>query len=416
VKTGLDLNAVRRCFPALARSQHGQPVVFADAPGGTQVPQSVIEAVAGYLRASNANTGGAFDTSRETDELILRARAAGAALLGCAPDEVVFGPNMTTLAFALSRSLARLIEPGDEIVLTVLDHDANIAPWLHVAEERGATVRWVDVRTEDGTLDLDTLDAALSSKARIVAFTLASNALGTVTPAAEIVRRAKERGAIVVGDAVHFAQHRPIDVRTLGVDVLFCSAYKFFGPHLGLMYGRRELLEEWRPYRVRPADDAAPARWETGTLNHEGLAGLVAAIDYLGGIGRSWIPEADASGRAAVVAGLQTVAEYEAGLSSRFLEGLDSLPGVRLFGIGDPRRVSERTPTFALRIGDVHPREAAEALGRRGIFCWEGNYFALAIMERLGLEATGGAVRIGFCHYNTPDEVDRVLMELGRLA
>ena len=263
-----DLSPVRDRFPGLARTRDGRPVVFADAPGGTQVPRSLIDAIAEYLACSNANLGGAFDTSIQTDEVLAEARRAGANLVGGRPEEIAFGQNMTTLSFALSRAVALELSPGDEVVVTVLDHDANVTPWRTAAEGAGATVKVVDVRTEDCTLDLDSLDAALSERTRVVAFTMASNAVGTVTPAAEIVRRVHEAGAVAVADAVHFAQHRLLDVAALGADVVLCSPYKFFGPHLGVMWAKRELLERWRPFKVRPASDEAPDRWETGTLSH----------------------------------------------------------------------------------------------------------------------------------------------------
>ena len=411
-----DLSTLRSRFPALGRDVAGRTVVFADAPGGTQVPASVIEAMTGYLARSNANQGGAFATSEETDRTIHDARRAAADVLGADPREVVFGPNMTTMAFALSRSLARTLGPGDEVVVTRLDHDGNVAPWLAAAEDAGATVRWADLREGDGTLDLRSLDAALSDRTRIVAFTLASNALGTITPAADIARRAREAGAIAIGDAVHFAPHRPVDVRQLQLDVLFCSAYKFYGPHLGLMWARPEHLEAWRPYRVRPAPDHPPDRWETGTLNHEGLAGFRAAVDYLAEVGKECGRPEGEDRRAAVIAGMEAIRLHEGGLTRRFLSGAGDVPGLRLFGIADGRRADERTPTFALRLGDRAPRQVAEELGRRGVFVWDGNYYAVTVMERLGLESSGGAVRIGFCHYNTEDEVDRVLEELRELA
>jgi cysteine desulfurase family protein (TIGR01976 family) len=408
----VDLSSVREGFPGLARERDRRPCVFADAPGGSQVPASVIDAMSGYLRRSNANLGGAFDTSRESDAVVVEARRAAADLLGCDADEVVFGQNTTSLAFHLSRSIARELGPGDEVVVTRLDHDANIAPWRLAAAESGATLRWVDVREEDCTLDLGSLDAALSERTRLVALTAASNAVGTLTPLAEIARRAHAVGAVVVADAVHFAPHGAIDVRALDVDVLFCSAYKFFGPHVGVMFGRRDLLAAWTPARVRPAPDTVPDRWETGTLSHEALAGLVAAVDYLASLGGS-AAEGPAR-RDLLLAAFGAIREHEAGLSARFLEGLPG--GMRLFGVADPGRVHERTPTFALRLGDRHPRQVAEELARRGVFVWDGNYYALELMERLGLEPTGGALRVGFCHYNTQDEVARVLEDLRDLV
>jgi cysteine desulfurase family protein (TIGR01976 family) len=402
----------RSRFPALTRTLDGRPVVFADAPGGTQVPEQVIEAMAGYLRTSNSNAHGAFATSIETDALIAEAHRAAADLLGGDADEVVFGPNATTLLFRISRSIARGLAPGDEVVVTKLDHDANVRPWVMAAADADATVRWVDLLDEDVTLDLDSFDAALSAHTKVVAVTLASNAVGSVTDAAELARRVHERTpGIVVIDAVHAAQHRSIDVRALGADLLVCSPYKIFGPHLGILHGRRELLTSLVPYKVRPAEDDLPWRWETGTQDHEAYAGFVAAVEYIASIAPG------GSRREAVVRAMRdVVAPYEAELSRLFLEGLRSLPDVRLYGISDPARVSERTPTFAVRIGEQHPAETAKALAERGIFVWDGNYYALELMERLGLEETGGAVRIGFCHYNDPGEVARVLEELAAPA
>jgi cysteine desulfurase family protein (TIGR01976 family) len=413
-----DLSSLRDRFPALAREVGGRPAVFADAPGGSQVPGSVIEAMAAYLRSSNANTHGAFATSRETDALIAEAHAAAADLLNADPDEVFFGPNATTLLFQVSRSVARTLRAGDEVVVTRLDHDANIRPWVMAAEDAGASVRWVDVREEDATLDLGSFEGALSERTKVVAFTLASNAVGTITPAAELVRTVRERApaALVACDGVHLAQHRRIDVRALGADLVVVSPYKIFGPHLGICYGRRELLGSLTPYKVRPAPDELPYRFETGTQNHEGFAGWVAAVEYLAEVGRTHGEPTGPSRREAVAAAFGAFAAWERGLAARFLEGARSVPGLRVIGITEPERLDERTPTFAVRLADQHPAETAEALGERGVFVWDGHYYALELMERLGLEPTGGAVRIGFCHYHTPAEVDRVLEELARLA
>jgi len=414
-----DLSLLRGRFPSLSRTIDGHPCVFADAPGGTQVPESVIEAIDAYLRRSNANTGGAFETSRETDEAIAAGRRAAADFMGGDPTEIVFGANTTSLAFSLSRSMAKVLSPGDEIVLTVLDHDANVAPWLAIAREAGAHVRWVDLCEEDCTLDLATLESSLGGRTRIIAFTLASNAVGSITRAADAIRLVRAIAgtqAIVVADAVHLAPHAALDVRSLGVDVAFCSAYKFFGPHLGIMWGRRDRLEEWQPYKVRPASDQVPDRWETGTLAHEAIAGLTAAVEYISDMGRALTPTTGSDRRANVVCGMDSIRQYEQMLSERFLRGLQNLPNIRLYGIADPARVDGRTPTFALRIRDRSPREVAEELGRRGIFVWDGDYYALAVMERLGLQETGGCLRIGFCHYNTIEEVDRVLSELATFS
>jgi len=407
-----ELAHVRSRFPALAREIDGRPAVFVDAPGGSQVPDPVIEAMAGYLRRNNANAHGAFATSQETDRVVADAHRASADLLNADADEVVFGPNATTLLFAISRSVGRTLGPGDEVVVTRLDHDANVRPWVLAAEDAGATVRWVDVREDDVTLDPASFEAALSERTKIVAFTLASNAVGTITPAAELTRLVHERTpAIVACDGVHLAQHRRIDVRAIGADLVVCSPYKIFGPHLGILFGRREVLSSLRPYKVRPAEDALPFAFETGTQNHEGFAGWVAAVEYLVGLG------VGESRRAAVAEVFErAIVPYEAALSERFLDGIRSIGSVRLYGIADRNRLAERTPTFAIRVGEQHPAETAKTLAERGIFVWDGNYYALEIMERLGLQDSGGAVRIGFCHYNTPAEVDRVLEELATLA
>jgi cysteine desulfurase family protein (TIGR01976 family) len=406
----LDVEAIRSRFPALSRTgADGRPLVLADAPGGSQVPDTVIEAVSGHYRRGMSNTHGAFPTSEDTDRVIADARAGAADLTGAEPDEIVVGPNATTLLFHLSRSFAKTLAPGDEVVLTRLDHDANVRPWVLAAADAGATVRWVDVREEDVTVDLDSFDAALSERTKLVAFTLASNAVGTIPPAAELVRRAKAVGAMVVLDGVHFAQHRLLDLHGVGADVIACSPYKFFGPHLGLLAARRSLLETLTPYKLVPSSDEVPERWETGTQNHEGLAGLAAAVEYLSGLGTG------VTRRERLAAAYAAIAEHERDLARRFLEGIAELPGVRLWGIGDLDRLEERTPTFAIRVGSEHPRRTAEALAARGIAVWDGDYYAREIMTRLGLLETGGAVRIGFCHYHTQDEVDRVLEALTEL-
>ena len=387
--------------------------MFADAPGGSQVPDVVVEAMADYLRRSNANAHGAFATSQETDRVVEEAHRAAADLLNADADEVVFGPNATTLLFAISRSIARTLGPGDEVVVTRLDHDANVRPWVLAAEDAGATVRWVDVREDDVTLDAESLAGALSERTKVVAFTLASNAVGTVTPAADLVRIVREgkTGALVACDGVHVAQHRNIDVREIGADLVVCSPYKIFGPHLGILFGRREVLSSLRRYKVRPAEDALPYALETGTQNHEGFAGWIAAVGYLAELGEG------GGRREAVRAAFErAIVPWEAELSRRFLEGIRSIPAVRLYGIGEPERSNERTPTFAIRVADQHPAETAKRLAERGVYVWDGNYYALEIMERLDLEDSGGAVRVGFCHYNTPAEIDRVLEELAALA
>ena len=411
-----NLSDLRSRFPALAREHAGRPAVFLDAPGGSQVPETVVEAMAAYLRSSNANSHGAFTTSFETDRVIEGAHRAAADLLGADPDEVVFGPNATTLLFQISRSVGRTLRPDDEVVVTRLDHDANVRPWVLAAEDTGATVRWVDVRREDVTLDLASFAESLSERTRVVAFTLASNAVGTITPATELVRLVRDRTeAIVVCDGVHLAQHRLLDVRAIDADLVVCSPYKIFGPHLGILFGRRELLRSLTPYKVRPAEDDLPYRFETGTQNHEGFAGWIATVRYLAEVGRAYGDPPAEGRRGEIAAAFGAIARWERELASRFLEGIQRVPDVRVYGITDPERLPERTPTFAVRVGGQHPRETAAALGERGIFVWDGHYYALELMEHLDLQATGGAVRIGFCHYNTPAEVDRVLEELSEL-
>ncbi len=398
--TTFDVEAVRARFPALARAgTDGRPFVWADAPGGSQTPDSVIDAVAGRMAAGASNTHGAFPLSQEIDELIAEAHRAGAGFLGCDPDEVVFGPNATTLLLHLSRSFSRTLGPEDEIVVTRLDHDANVRPWILAARDAGAAIRWVDVREDDVTLDLASFDRQLSERTRLVALTLASNAVGTIPPAADLIQRAKAVGALVALDGVHFAQHRAIDLRALGADIVATSPYKFFGPHQGMIGVRRELLASWEPYKLRPASDAVPDRWESGTQNHESMAGTIAAIEYIRAVG-----------------GFDAIADHERALATRFLEGIARIRDARLIGIGDPGRFDERTPTFAVRLGRQHPKETSAALARRGIFTWDGHYYAIEVFDRLGLLDTGGAVRIGFCHYHTPDEVDRVLEALEDLA
>lgn len=413
-----DVSDLRSRFPALAQpGPGGTPAVWADCPGGSQVPDTVIDAIAAQLRRGVSNTHGAFPASRETDELISATREAGAAITGADPGEIVFGQNATSLLFALSRAFGRTLSPGDEIVVTKLDHDANIRPWVRAAEDAGASVRWVDVRAEDATLDLDAFDATLSDRTRLVAVTLASNAVGTMPPAADLVRRVHARGALIALDGVHFAQHHAIDLHDLDADIIACSPYKFFGPHLGMLAVRRTLLEEWSPYKVRPADDVNPSRWETGTQNHEAFAGLLATLDYLREAGRTYggAPK-DPSARTEVLAAYDAFTAHERDLATRFLKGVESMPGLRCYGITDPDRVDERTPTFAVNLEGHHPLALSEELGRRGIYTWEGHYYAIELFDRLDLMDGGGAVRIGFCHYHSSEDVDRVLNELDSLS
>jgi cysteine desulfurase family protein (TIGR01976 family) len=415
-----DVDALRSRFPALALEQDGRPVAYLDGPGGTQVPASVIEAVSDHYRRSNANSGGSFATSRRSDAIATEGHAAVADLLGAtSPDEIKLGANMTTLTFHVSRSIGAMLEPGDEIVVTVLDHEANVAPWRAVAADRGLVVRTVDIRTDDLTLDLESLDAALGPRTRLVAVGYASNAVGTINPVRAIVDRAHAVGAWTYVDAVHYAPHGPIDVQALGTDFLATSVYKWFGPHLGALYGRGELLERLPAYKVRPAHD----RFETGTPAYELIAGTVAATEYLRDVGRSThdasaIEAAGDAGerRRELVVAMTAIAEYERVLGERLLDGLERIPGIRIWGPVDRAHLDRRTPTFAVTIAGVSPHDAAVRLGERGIFAWDGDFYATGLIERLGLAASGGVLRLGLVHYNTAAEVDRLLGELEALA
>ena len=410
-QTMFDPTPLRAQFPSLSLTLDGHPAVFFDNPGGTQVPNRVIEAVADYYRSSNANVGGAFATSRRTDAVVAGARAAVADLLNApGPETIVFGPSMTALTFHLARSLAETIKPGDEVVVTTLDHDANVAPWLDL-EASGAVIRVIDIHPEDGTLDMEGLQAALSPQTRLVAVTAASNAVGTVPDVARIIQMAHEVGALVFVDAVQFAPHAPVDVQALDCDFLACSAYKFFGPHMGVLYGKAEHLTRLTPHKVRPSKDAIPYRWESGTLNHEGLAGVTAAVDYLAGVGERFGPLAP-DRRLQLKAAMSAIREYEQTLSRRLLEGLKAIGDITIYGLTDSARLDERLPTVAFTWPRLAPRETAEYLAARGFCVWSGNYYALGLMERLGLEGYGGAVRVGLAHYNAVAEIDRMVAAL----
>lgn len=415
--SSFDPQHVRDEFPGLARIQDGRPVVFLDGPGGTQVPQRVIDAVTHYYRDLNANDGGAFETSIATVDLVARARAAVGDLLGAAaPAEVRFGYNMTTLTFHISRAIAATFQAGDEILVSGLDHEANVSPWRAIAEDRGLVVRTVDVRTDDCTLDLADLEAKLADRTRLVAVGYASNAVGTINPVQQIVERAHAAGALTYVDAVHYVPHGPVDVQALGTDFLVTSAYKWFGPHLGVLYGRGDLFERLPAYKVRPAQD----RIETGTPSFESIAGTLAAVDYLRSIGRRFgdANGADGStdGRREIVAGMGVIADHERTLALRLLDGLATVPGLHVWGIEDRDRIAERTPTVAITLERWTPRALAKALAAVAIYAWDGDFYAQALIERLGLFETGGVVRLGLVHYNTVDEVDRVVGALDRLA
>ncbi len=410
----LDSAWVRAQFPSLQLKVNGHQPAFLDGPAGTQVPRQVMDAVENYFLTSNANTCGAFATSRSNDSMIALARAAMADFFRCDKDEVVFGQNMTTITFALARAIGRELKPGDEIVVTRLDHDANVAPW-RALEEKSVVVRQTDIRKQDCTLDLDDLRSKITSKTKLVAVGYASNAVGTINPVAEITKLAHDAGAMMFIDAVHYAPHGSIDVRALDCDFLVCSPYKFFGPHMGTLYGKRERLLQFKPYKVRPAPDSLPDRWETGTQVQELIAGIGAAVDYIAELGRRCDPGVK-DRRGALLAAYRAMRHHETALLSRLIEGLLAIPGLRFFGISDPKRFDERCSTVSVRIGNHHPTEIAKFLGDRGIFTWDGNYYALNLTERLGVEATGGLLRIGLVHYNTMEEVDRLLSALREFA
>ena len=401
--------ALRRQFPALSRMHNHVPVAYFDGPAGTQVPQRVIEAIGDYLAHKNANHGGAFATSRESDVLLEEAHRAVAQLLGASdPECVVFGQNMTSLTFAISRSLAKTWQPGDEIVVTKLDHDANVSPWVLAARDAGAEVKFVELDPENCTLDLEDFRRKITPRTRLVAVGCASNATGGINPVREICGWAKQVGALTYLDAVHYAPHALIDVQAWGCDFLACSAYKFFGPHLGIMWGRRELLESLHAYKVRPATNTLPGKWMTGTQSHEAIAGALAAIDYLADLGREVSSDDLPDRRAALVHAFAAIVEYERGLAAQLLEGLTALDAIKVWGICSVDRLSERVPTFSITHAKLTPLELVQRLDAHGIYAWHGNYYALNLSEGLGHEPQG-MVRIGMVHYNTHSEVERLL-------
>jgi cysteine desulfurase family protein (TIGR01976 family) len=440
ISAPLDLTYVRSQFPSLSQTVDGRPAAFLDGPGGTQVPQRVIDAISNYLRHDNANTGGAYATSRRTDAMIAEARSAMADFLHCGADEVAFGPNMTTLTFAISRAIGRDLKPGDEILVTRLDHDANVSPWLAMAEDRGVTVRWAEIHDEDCTLDMTDLASKINLKTKLVAVGYASNAVGTINPVKEVVQLAHKVGALAYIDAVHYGPHGLIDVAALDCDFLACSTYKFFGPHMGVLFGKREHLKRLRPYKVRPNTNAIPNCWEWGTMQHESIAGIAACVEYIADLGRGVTNGAtkmrvphpsrfskggnDAAGtsnveserRQAIVTAYAAIHEHESGLLKKVIAGLMKIPGLKIYGITDPERFSERCATLAVRIEGHTPLELATKLGDHGFFTWDGNYYALNLTEHLDVEKSGGFLRLGFVHYNTIEEVDRLLVALREIV
>lgn len=407
------VDQLRTAFPALARTHDGHPIAYFDGPAGSQVPQSVIDAVADYLAHHNANCGAPFDTSRETDATLQAGREAVADLVGMDdPETIAFGPNMTTLTLSLSRALAANWGPDDEIIVSRLDHDANVTPWVLAARDAGVRVRHIDVIADDCTLDMGSFRDALSDRTRLVAVGYASNLAGTINPLPEIIDEARAAGAMTFIDAVHYAPHGLIDVAELGCDFLACSGYKFFGPHVGILWGRRELLETIQPYKLRPSPDALPGRWMTGTQNHEGIAGVAAAIDYLAGIGRS-VAGDSASRRKCLAAAYEAIGDYERSLGTRLIDGLKQIAGVTIWGITDPERFTRRVPTVSFTHERHTPRAIAVHLAEQGLYVWPGNHYALPLTEALGLEPDG-TLRVGLLHYNTAEEVDRLLEALAR--
>ncbi len=392
----LDPETIRTHFPALASN-----TIYLDNPGGTQIASEAIQRMQQYLQYMNANQGGAFRTSRESDVIVAEVRQAIADFLNASrPEEIVFGPNMTTLTFNISRSLARTLQPGDEIVVTRLDHDANIAPWLSIAEERDCRVRWVDFHPEDCTLDMEDLERQITGRTKLVAIGYASNAVGTINDVQRAIELAHSAGALCYIDAVHYAPHRPIDVQALDCDFLACSVYKFFGPHLGVLYGKYDLLDRLTAYKVRPASDLPPYKFEIGTLNFEAIAGTLGALEYLSWVGSTF--------------GAEAITTYELELNHALLEGLSSIPGLHIWGITDPRSLDQRVPTFSFTLEGRTPYTIASALDKANINAWDGNFYALSVTERLGLEDKGGLLRVGAVHYNTQAEIERLVEVLSR--
>jgi len=414
-----DLSPLRSQFPALQETdEQGRPYVYFDGPGGTQVPQSVMDAMTDYLVRSNANKGGHFVTSRRNDQMLDEAHVAIADFLNApSPQEIAFGANMTTLTFALSRSIGYTLQPGDEVIVTWLDHDANVAPWLAL-EERGVNIKWADFDIEDCRLNLEHLESLLTSKTKLVAVGYASNAVGTINPISRIAALTRNVGAWLWVDAVHYAPHGPIDVQSLGCDFLTCSAYKFFGPHVGVLWGKFDVLQQLHAYQTRPIAHDVPDKFEWGTINQEGAAGTIGAINYLAALGREYGSHfADKLSRfegrrKELKQAMHTIAAYERSLFTYFLAELKTIPGIKIYGITNPEAFNERCPTAAFTREGFTPAQIATYLGEQGIFVWDGNYMAPNVTVRLGLEESGGMVRAGLVHYNTKEEVDRLLTAL----
>ena len=412
IADSIDVDAIRAHFPSLATD-----AIFFDNPGGTQVAREAMERMQRYYLTSNANHGGAFRTSHDSDAVVAEARQAVADFLHAArPEEIVFGQNMTSLTMHISRSIARLLNPGDEIIVTRLDHDANIAPWLLIAEDRSCTVRWVDIHPEDCTLDMQQMEQLISSRTKLLAVGYASNAVGTINDVRRAVELAHSVGALCFVDAVQYAPHRPIDVQALDCDFLACSAYKFFGPHLGVLYGKYELLDRLTAYKVRPAGNEPPDKFETGTQSFESIAATLGVMEYLTwfgttcGVAFQERYQQHYSGRALILKqAMAAMTAYEVGINKALLQAFTSIQGLHLYGITDPQRMHERVPTFSFTLQSRTPLEVAEMLGNKGIYVWDGNFYALSVVERLGLQEQGGLVRVGLAHYNTQEEIKRMI-------
>ncbi len=415
-----DVDSIRSHFPSLTTTPQA---IFFDNPGGTQMVREAMERMQSYLLTNNANHGGAFHTSRASDAVVAEARQTVADFLHARrAEEIVFGQNMTSLTMHISRSIARLLNPGDEIVVTRLDHDANIAPWLLVAQDRGCTLRWVEIHPEDCTLDMEQMAQVITERTKLVAVGYASNAVGTINDVKRAVELAHSVGALCYIDAVQYAPHRPIDVQELDCDFLACSAYKFFGPHLGILYGKYELLDRLTAYKVRPAGNEPPDKFETGTQSFESIAATLGALEYLAWIGSTYaepLPTAVSttlSPRArALRQGMTAIATYELELNHALLKGLSTIPGLHVYGITDPERMSQRVPTFSCTLQGHTPQEVATALDKANIYVWDGDFYALSVVERLGLAASGGLIRIGLVHYNTRAEIEHLLHALSAI-
>jgi len=415
-----DLSAIRQQFPSLDR-----PAIFLDNPAGTQIAMPSLDRINHYLLENNANHEGMFETSRRSDYILHEAHVAMADFLNASrPEEIIFGNNMTTLTLHISRSLARNLQAGDNILVTRLDHDANIAPWMLIAEDKGCNLLWVDINVEDGTLDLDSFAKALEKKPKIAAFGYASNLLGTINPVKKLTKMAKDAGALVYIDAVQYAPHGPIDVQDIGCDFLVCSSYKFFGPHAGALYGKYDLLNELKAYKVRPASNKLPYKFETGTQNHEGIAGVLGALEYLEWLGKEFGADQEAAWKEAgfrgrrlqLKKGMSAMQANESALSKALIQIVQSIPGTRIYGITDLDRLNERVPTVSFTLEGKDPERLADAFGKRNIYVWNGHNYALAVVERLGLLDAGGMIRVGPVHYNTVDELETFGENLKELA